>query len=83
MGLMSFPWLRSYTLNVDDLMEKVGDTSTVGRSMRCISAMSDSLAKLSDEFHDVVHLNGTLDDVPDKITFSRTQYTQIKLEENF
>ena len=74
--LLSAPWLRAYTLNIDNLMEVVGEKAQVWRDIQSISAMSDSITKLSDSNLDVIHLNGFLDNIPDKITFSRSQYAE-------
>lgn len=72
--VMAAPWLRAYTLNIDNLMEEVGAQVLTQRNVKCVSAFSDNISMLSDQSLDVIHLNGALADVPDKVTFSRTQY---------
>jgi hypothetical protein len=72
--LITMPWARIYTLNVDDLVEKVSEQSQ-GRPMRSISAASGQVADVHDQSLSVIHLNGSLTDVPDRVTFSRSQYS--------
>lgn len=74
--IMSMPWLRAYTLNIDDLIEKTQEQLTTGRNVNCISAITDSPADLKDSFLDVIHLNGTINDVPENVIFSRAQYAE-------
>lgn len=42
--LLSMPWLRIYTLNVDDLAEKILEDHRAGRPIRSVSATSDQVA---------------------------------------
>lgn len=74
--ILSMPWLRVYTLNIDDLMDKVVDNYLPSRGANVISAMSDNITMLSNDNLDIFHLNGNLDDIPYKVTFSRTQYAE-------
>ena len=73
--LMSMPWVRAYTLNIDDLLEKA-QLLTSGRNAKCISAITDSPANFTDNCLDVIHLNGTINDVPEDVMFSRLQYAE-------
>ena len=71
------PWFRCYTLNVDDLAVAVERAFDIPRRVKTISATSSSAStEGSDETQvlEVVHLNGTLDDAPDHVTFSVTQF---------
>jgi len=74
--LLLMPWLRCYTLNIDNLIEQVGTTLNLPREIREISALSDDVSKLSGNFLDVIHLNGSMNNVPNNVTFSRTQYAE-------
>ena len=74
--LLSMPWLRCYTLNIDDLIEQVALKVGFQREVRSVSATSDNIAQLSSGCLDVIHLNGSMKDVPTGITFSRTQYAE-------
>lgn len=74
------PWYRVYTLNVDDLELAVQRRFALPRRIAAISARADVPQR---EAHglltsdlEVVHLNGTLDDLPDRVTFSLTQYAE-------
>lgn len=72
----SFPWYRVYTVNVDNLPEIVGVEYELPRSIRSLSALTEppppptSPAQLL-----VVHLNGTVDDLPN-VTFSTRNYAE-------
>ena len=74
--LLSMPWLRCYTLNIDDLIEKVCSKIDLPRKARELSAKKDLVSKLSDNFLDIIHLNGSLADIPSNVTFSRTHYAE-------
>jgi hypothetical protein len=75
----ALPWYRAYTLNVDDLEAAIARTMRLPRDVETISAVTwgsreppeDASAVL-----EVVHLNGILDDAPDGVTFSPTQYAE-------
>ena len=69
------PWLRVYTLNIDDLVVKVLSEDSSPRQLKVISAMTPEPLPDNSTLS-VIHLNGTLEDVPDGITFSRSQYAQ-------
>lgn len=73
-NLFSMPWRKIYTLNIDDLIEKVLHRTEFQRSIRSISATTDHISDVSDNVLNVIHLNGRLEDLPDKVTFGRMQY---------
>lgn len=68
----SMPWVRVYTLNIDDLDEAVQRTFMLPRPIRSVSALSSPLPG-TDEALWVIHLNGTMGDFPE-MTFSQRQY---------
>lgn len=73
----SMPWHRVYTLNIDDLASAVSRRYSLPRALRVISATSLSEpAPRYGEGLEVVHLNGTLEDIPDGVTFSTLQYAE-------
>ncbi len=75
--LISFPWLRCYTLNIDDLMSAASRAFALPRRVRPVSATSPHQPATDNNHPDlleVIHLNGTLDDLPDHVTFSVTQF---------
>lgn len=69
----SFPWYRIYTVNIDDLDDAVGRAFDLPRKLHPISAISQSIPPAEEDALQVVHLNGTLDDLP-HVTFSSRQY---------
>lgn len=75
-SLLSMPWLRIYTLNIDDLVSKVLSTTTGSRRVRTVSATTEPNPIFDDSQLSVVHLNGTLEDIPNNVTFARSQYAQ-------
>jgi hypothetical protein len=77
--IFSMPWLRTYTLNIDDLATAASRKFGLPRKINEISAVD--LRSSSEErgpagYLDVIHLNGTLSDLPDRVTFSTMQYAQ-------
>ena len=75
--IFEFPWFRCYTLNIDDLAGATERAFDVPRRICTISATNpNSPTKGHDnaQVFEIVHLNGTLDDVPDHVTFSVTQF---------
>src|SRR5205814_9737128 len=78
-GLFSLPWVRVYTLNVDDLPEAVARRHKIGRRLVALSAVNwgpRALPGKAADILEVVHLNGVLQDAPDGVTFSPTQYAE-------
>jgi hypothetical protein len=76
----SVPWQRVYTLNIDDIAVAVSRRFTLPRPTLVISATNpqsggDKRGSSSQKL-EVIHLNGTLEDLPDKVTFSPTQYAE-------
>lgn len=67
------PWLRIYTLNVDDLEVAVARQSQLPRRLRTVSALAPPPPP-DPEALDVVHLNGLAGDDPRQVTFSTMQY---------
>ena len=73
------PWLSAYTLNIDNLEEVASNQFELPRKWTGISATSKFTTKLnlvSPESLQLVHLNGCLEDLPEKVTFSTTQYAE-------
>lgn len=78
-GLFSLPWLRAYTLNVDDLPTAIARQHTLRRRILPLSAITwgeRGLPAREARVLEVVHLNGQLADAPDGVTFSPTQYAE-------
>ena len=75
-SFLTMPWLRIYTLNIDNLVQQVLSVTRTQRSTRTVSAMTTTDPDFSESLLPIVHLNGTLEDVPDNVTFSRSQYAQ-------
>lgn len=77
--IFSMPWFRCYTLNVDNLAAAAQRKFNLPRQLSPISAVRDgaetSMAFAAGDL-EVVHLNGDLNDVPDHVTFSVTQFAQ-------
>lgn len=75
-SLFDLPWFKIYTLNIDDLDSALSRTYRLRRPIDIISATSgiQSVSDLVSARLPVIHLNGTLSDVPDRVTFSQTQY---------
>lgn len=74
----SLPWYRVYTLNIDSLAQAINRRFPVPRTLQEISATGPIAPKrAADAPHatlEAVYLNGTLADVPDRVTFSASQY---------
>ena len=76
-NILSFPWFRCYTLNIDDITTAADRAFGLPLPVRPISATNPNRPVNHTDGTDVlevVHLNGTLDDLPDHVTFSVTQY---------
>jgi SIR2-like domain len=75
--VFSLPWQRAYTLNIDDLEQVVSRTATLPRPIRSNSVLKADNGKLHPlSVLEVMHLNGSLDEAPDGVTFSSSQYAQ-------
>lgn len=74
----AMPWRRVYTLNVDDLATVTAARFGLGRRLRALSALrdgvEDTMLRADREQLDIIHLNGLVDDGPERITFSTVQY---------
>jgi hypothetical protein len=71
----SFPWYRIYTVNIDTLPSAAARAFDLPRDLEVISALEDPAPLNEGSALQVIHLNGTLDDLPD-VTFSAAQYAQ-------
>lgn len=78
--ILSVPWARAYTLNVDDLAVAASRKFKLPRGLVTISATARAVAgsetQTASDALEVVHLNGTISDIPDAVTFSTTQYAE-------
>ena len=77
--ILSFPWCRCYTLNIDNLALAADIAFDLPRRVRQVSATNPNTPTTgsdSSEVCEVVHLNGTLDDLPAHVTFSVTQFAE-------
>jgi hypothetical protein len=70
---LSMPWRRAYTVNIDDLETAAARRFNLRRPVDACSALSDGPILLSGSELVVVHLNGTIEDIPD-VTFTDPQY---------
>jgi hypothetical protein len=73
------PWLRCYTLNIDDLERAADNRFRLRRVPQTISATTavvvEGISGLPPaRILEVVHLNGFLSDPPESLTFSEGQY---------
>jgi hypothetical protein len=81
-GILSMPWQRFYTLNIDDLPVAATRKFRLPRNILPISATnpgSKSGLRNPAETVELVYLNGSLTDVPDYVTFSVTATTASRL----
>ncbi len=69
----SMPWLRAYTLNVDDLDEAATRAFALPRRIETVSALSGELPAVDVDRLLITHLNGKLAEYPN-MTFSPAQY---------
>lgn len=78
-AIFSLPWHRCYTLNIDNLANAVEFHYELPRGIIVISATSTSTpASYESPTNNlqVIHLNGNLADIPDRVTFSASQYAE-------
>ncbi len=75
--IMSLPWRRAYTLNIDNLMEIASEkVQPKYRKVVSISATTEKkLDALNDTNFNIIHINGDLNRSVDDLIFSRSQYT--------
>jgi tetratricopeptide (TPR) repeat protein len=76
--ILSLPWFKVYTLNVDDLETAADRVFRLPRRPKAISAtaLATGVPEGGGAGLDVIHLNGTIQDIPDQVTFSPTQYAE-------
>ena len=70
--IFGMPWFRGYTLNIDTLATAVSSRFTLPRPTTVISATTTTSGMSSSgNFNrfEYVHLNGTLSDAPENVTF--------------
>jgi hypothetical protein len=70
--VLSAAWHRIYTVNVDDLELAVASSHTLPRAITSITPRS----ALGQGGLEVVHLNGRVDEGPENLTFTPTQYAR-------
>lgn len=70
------PWFRAYTLNIDNLPVAANAKFQPARAITYISGAPTQNEKMIDDVNslNVICLNGTTDDLPDKVVFSIDQY---------
>ena len=76
-NIFALPWHRCYTLNIDDLGSAINTRFNLPRQLIPISAtrlVSQNITASGGL--ELIHLNGTLEDLPDKVTFSLTQFAE-------
>jgi NAD-dependent SIR2 family protein deacetylase len=77
--LLGFPWLRVYTINIDDLDSAAERRFEFERPIVSISARDRDVLRLPgavplSQALEVVHLNGMIPAAPEALTFSDSQY---------
>lgn len=74
--VFSLPWYRCYTLNIDNMADAANSAFDLPRPLAAVSTKHplSSTKTLSESLLKVIHLNGTLEDLPHDVTFSLTQY---------
>ena len=74
----AMPWHKVYTLNIDDLELAVMRRFSVPRTVTAVSATKITYESRESEKNILrtIHLNGTIDDLVDNVTFSPTQYAE-------
>ena len=72
------PWHRIYTLNVDTAVTAVNQQFDLPRPIVETSATASvsSNPEYSESVLEVIHLNGTIGDIPSNVTFSGSQYAR-------
>src|SRR5262249_54124377 len=78
---LDFPWLRVYTLNVDDLAAAASVKFKLQRQIMMISATIDRgeqipAGRSERPALEIVHLNGLIGGTLETMTFSETQYAE-------
>lgn len=80
-NIFNVPWMRCYTLNIDDLESAVSRRNSVDRQPISISARDPKHSQMpglpiGGRGLEVVHLNGIVSDSLELLTFSETQYAE-------
>lgn len=75
----SLPWYRIYTVNIDNMDQAAERAFKLPRPLQVLSALGDSVPAAESARLQVIHLNGTLEDLPD-VTFSPRQYGRRQAE---
>jgi len=70
------PWFRCYTLNIDDLPAAANRKFRPDRPIEYVSGAASQTDRTIDDSGTLsaICLNGTTDDLPDRVTFSVNQY---------
>lgn len=73
---LRLPWMRVWTLNVDDIEQAVAKRFGLPKRVRTVSALTTRFSSqaLRTDALPVIHLNGSIDDGIEHVTFSTTQY---------
>ena len=75
--LINQPWYKVYTVNIDDLFRAAQSKFNFDRRIFCVSSNTNNRFNIeSPKSLVVTHLNGVLEDIPDKITFSQEQHSE-------
>jgi Mrp family chromosome partitioning ATPase len=78
--ILSLPWQRCYTLNIDNLDEATSSKFDIPRRIVPISAtrVRGAIMRACDPVRELefIHLNGMVSDIPDDVTFSTSQYAE-------
>lgn len=72
----AMPWSKVYTLNIDNVAGAVSTKFSVPRKLKMLSALEPFTTLGSSELHslELIHLNGEVEGLTDRVTFSTTQY---------
>jgi len=70
-----FPWLKAYTINVDDLESAVERRTKLPRPVRTVSALREKTPPSAERL-DFIHLNGVAADGDEWVTFSTDQFAK-------
>lgn len=72
----TFPWNKVYTLNIDSTVGAINKAVHPPRPLVQISCTAEQQPPTSTKVLPVYCLNGTIDDLPHKVTFGFTQYSK-------
>ena len=74
--LINQPWCKVYTVNIDSLFSAAQSKFGFNRRIHCISNNIGRTNIESPKDLIVTYLHGMIEDIPDKVTFSREQYSE-------